>query len=259
MLKIATPISHLFSDPESAQDIIRASDCLECRNGSVEATYPAQEVFHCHIQPIHEMGRQEFAYLKNLARNKPDLRLITFHAASSCHEPVLKDGIFQPGGRSYERGELLENARKNLPEIKAVFGPQVDIAIENNNFYPTPAYQWVTDAAFLSEAVYENDIFFLFDMSHARITVINRQQPYEEYLSGLPLKRLIQIHICRFEIQDGTARDIHQLPTEEDWAESLRLVKECPGTRYITVEYYQDKTLLIESLNRARRLFDGIS
>ena len=39
MLRLATPISHLFKDEEQARKIINASDCLECRDYGFDKDY----------------------------------------------------------------------------------------------------------------------------------------------------------------------------------------------------------------------------
>lgn len=71
--KLATPISHLFSNDENVQKIIKASDCLECRDRSIDQTYSNQEVFHCDLQPIHYMGTDELKYLQKIKKIKRTL------------------------------------------------------------------------------------------------------------------------------------------------------------------------------------------
>ncbi len=63
MIKLATPISHLFEDNNFGQSIIEHSDCLECRDRSIDSTAPNQELFHCELQPIHEWSKAELDYL----------------------------------------------------------------------------------------------------------------------------------------------------------------------------------------------------
>ena len=78
------------------------------------------------------------------------------------------------GGREYTFREMKHFAKNNLSQIKSMFGSKVDIAVENTNFYPTDAYKNVTEAKFISEIVYENNIKFLFDIAHAKITCFKK-------------------------------------------------------------------------------------
>jgi len=260
MIKIASPISHLFDDPKNAREIVTHSDSLECRDESLEAEFPGQELFHCDIQPIHELRNGDFRYLERIANLKPDLKLVSFHAASSCSNPFIKDAVFQPGGVQYSREAMLKNARRNIRIIKGIFGAMVGIAIENNNYHPTSAYRFVTGADFIREIVWDNEILFLFDMAHGRITAHNSQWDYEDYKKALPLDRTVQIHVCRHFIDEqGCARDAHEIPGERQWKEVEDFISGNQTIEYLTIEYYRKTSKLIDSLKRAKETINAVS
>lgn len=253
MIKIATPISHLFDSRNHALEIMSNSDCLECRDESINTNFEGQELFHCHMQPIHELGDNDLRYLEKIIRLKPDLKLITFHAASSCSRPILKRNIFQPGGKQYSKDEMLQFSLDNFAKIKGLVGQNVKIAIENNNYYPTEAYRWVTDSDFIRNIVYENDIFFLFDIAHARISSHNMGLPYNNYIHKLPLERTIQIHICSYGVnEEKLAYDAHNYPDEKEWKEAENVIASNQKVEYLSVEYYKDRENLIKALVRAK-------
>jgi uncharacterized protein (UPF0276 family) len=255
MFRIATPVSQLFDNSTAALEIISESDCLECRDASVSAAFSAQVVFHCDIQPIHELSKEDFFYLEKIAEAKMDLKLVSFHAASSCNKPYIDGYMFRPEGTRYSRGQMLRSARANFLRIKAIFGREIKIALENNNYYPTEAYQFVTDTEFIREIVYENDISFLFDVAHARITAHNKKLVYEDYRNRLPLDKMVQIHLCRFSVdENGLAYDAHTPPGEEEWQEVRSLIPAYPGVEYLTIEFYRDKNKLIKSLKKAKEI-----
>ena len=70
--------------------------------------------------------------------------------------------MFQPGGKELSREELLENARENTIKMKKIFGDEVFICAENNNYFPTPAYKWITDADFIFELITEKQYPYAF-------------------------------------------------------------------------------------------------
>jgi len=239
--KLATPISHLFLNEENARKIIEASDCLECRDRSFEKTDSIQEVFHCDLQPIQNLSQLEFNYLESIKKKKPDLNLISFHMASCYDSPAIKDGKFIPGGNKIKRETLILNASKNLTKIKELFGPTVNIAIENNNYYKTEAYDFITDPEFITMVVEQNDINFLFDIAHARVSAFYQGVSFENYTSRLPLDRLIQIHISRPGYnENGEIFDKHELPRDEEFMEVINLLKSYSTVKYLTIEYYRD-------------------
>ena len=254
MVKIATPISHLFENKKYAKEIMEHSDCLECRDESLSSPLLNQEVFHCELQPIHKLTKLNFKYLELLKQNKRDLKLLTFHVASSCDRPYLKNGIFEKGGKEYTEKEALKNAKMNFRKIRSIFNKNIKIAIENANYYPTNAYKYVTDASFISRIVNENNIDFVFDIAHARITAHNKEIDYEEYKYSLPIDKAIQTHISSFKVlQNHLAYDAHEYPKTRELAEVKGLLKNV-GVRYLTVEYYKNIRYLMHSLKLLREL-----
>ena len=68
MIKLATPVSHLFENKEYEETIVKESDVLECRDRSVnyDKHLDKQELFHCELQPIHEWSDAEWEYLQKI-------------------------------------------------------------------------------------------------------------------------------------------------------------------------------------------------
>jgi len=260
MIEIATPISTLFNKLINAIEIIKYSDCLECREQSFHSTFSNQKVFHCDIQLIHKFGRDKFSFLEKLADLKKELQLISFHMASSCSNPFLDNFMFKPGGFQLSRKEMLNNAKKNIKIIKSIFEPEVKIAVENNNYYPSEAYNYITDSKFISEVVYDNDIYFLYDMAHAGITAHNKCLLLQDYQIQLPLDRVIQVHISRYKKnRDNIAIDSHLLPDTNEYNELLKIISIAKSIEYVTIEYYKDINRLIASLKKLRKFLYELS
>lgn len=254
--KISLPISHLFEKEENISQLSGKYDCLETRPFTLNCSLPDQQLFHAdNIQPIHELADSDFKFLEEIREKKKDLKAISFHCASCCLEPEVKDGIFYKGkNRSYARDEMYKNAERNLSIIKSIFPDTTSISIENNNYYPTDAYMHVTEAQFIRDIVYDNDICFLFDNAHARVTAFNSKISYDSYIKNLPLDKMNQIQFCEaFVPETGLARDIHELPTDKTVEEIVTLAREY-DVQYVTPEYYKSIERLIkllESLNNA--------
>jgi len=139
--------------------------------------------------------------------------------------------------------------------LREKLSPDTAIGLENNNYYPTPAYQDVTDGDFISEVLEENDLFLLLDIAHAMVAAHNKNLSYDQYIASLPLHRIIQLHICQPKLPvGGVAVDAHGAPDEGMFQEVLRLVEKLPNIKYLTIEYYKDKDILIESILHLRQL-----
>ncbi|HIA12035.1 MAG TPA: DUF692 family protein [Flavobacteriales bacterium] len=254
MIELATPISHLFKDEEVAKEIIQHSDVLECRDEEIDSNYPRQDVFHCELQIQHKHDEMIFSYLEKIKAQKSDLKLISFHMASGCTNPRLINGVYQVGGTELSRAQMKENATENVARFREIFGETI-LAVENNNFYPNTAYNYIADPDFIAEVVDENNLSFLFDTAHAKISAHNKQMEFEEYKNMLPLTRMIQVHICKPAIdQDNMAYDAHHCPDEDDLNEVKELLLAYKTIKYLTVEYYKDKENLINSLKQFKKL-----
>lgn len=219
------------------------------------------ELFHSDLQLIHEWGSAEWSFLEKIKNKKQNLKLLTFHLASCCEKPYMSKGVFQLGGREYSRDEMKYFAKNNSTKIKNMFDDSIDIAIENNNYYPTPAYRDITDANFISEVVKENNIKFLFDIAHAKITCFNKNINFEKYKRDLPLDKIIQIHICAHKIDNklNQAYDAHNFPNDEEFLEVSTIVTEYKDLKYLTIEYYRDIKNLEVSLIKFKNLINSFN
>jgi len=257
MIKIATPISHLFDENKKwGKVIIDNSDVLECRDRSISHNFDNQELFHCELQPIHEWNDKEWSFLRKIKDSKPNLKLLTLHIASCCDNPKLNNKIFELGGREYSREEMKYFARENFNKIKSMFGNSVDIAVENNNYYPTEAYRDVTDPEFISDIVSDNNLRFLFDIAHAKVTCFNKNINFERYKKKLPLDKIIQLHICSYAVDEklNQAYDAHNYPNDEELLEVSNIIEKFKNLKYLTVEYYRDIENLEISLKKVKEL-----
>ncbi|MBI3336764.1 DUF692 family protein [Candidatus Peregrinibacteria bacterium] len=257
--RIASPISTFFADFHAAEGIMRASDCLECRDHFAQQQYPHEELFHFEAELIKSWSDSERSFIQKNIAAKPDLRILSFHAGSSFTKPKIVNQHFEPGGERVAASDLQKNARENVMWLRSVLDKEQTIALENNNYYATPAYDDVTDGSFLTAVLEENNIALLFDIAHAHITACNRGLSFEEYTANLPLQRAVQIHISRCIINpDGSASDAHLPPDGEVFAEVKTFTLRFPQIRYFTIEYYQDAGILLQSLVRLRALLSTL-
>ena len=258
MYKLATPISSLFKMIEFEKEIVKNSDFLECRDNSInyDKYSERQILFHSDLQPIHEWSNHEWNILKKIKKNKPYLKLISFHMAACCDNPILQNNIFQINGRVYSVSEMLYYSQKNIKNLKNFFGAKIEIAIENNNYYPTDAYNHITDANFIYDVVCENKIKLLFDLAHAKITSFNKNIKFMDYFKALPLKNIIQLHISKYALNHELhlAYDAHNRIDEFDVIEIKNIITNLKALEYITVEYYNDIRGLIDQIKMLKDL-----
>lgn len=255
MVWLATPISTLFENEAVAREIIAQSDCLECREHTLDSSAPRQYLIHFDKEIIHPWGVEDKDLISRAVDNKKEVRLISFHMACCCGQPVIREGRFQLGGEVFPRQQMLDFARENSRWLKAQWpGRSMEIAVENNNYYPTPAYAHISDADFITAVVEQNDLRFLFDLAHAKIAAHNRRLDYAHYVGGLPMRRMVQLHVSQHAVNaEGLAYDAHQVLAEDLQPEVQAILKRF-APAYLTIEYYKDKDNLLRLLKEYKAL-----
>lgn len=259
MKKIATPISTLFAEHDnSVQKIVSSSDCLEGRDHSLNWDFN-YELFHSDIQPVHVLKNRDWCQLEEIKKNSKNLKLVSFHIATCCDQPFLdKRGVYQIGGIVYDRNQMIDNASMNIDRIKSFLSSDTTVALENNNWLESSAYQDVTDADFISEVVQESGTSFLFDYAHAFITSNRKRVAFSEYMSQLPLERTAQVHFSKCSLVNGKYVDSHGHLDTNDIDEIWEKVRDLPA-KYFTIEYYKEVNGLIKMNHYLKQLLSGNS
>jgi len=135
----------------------------------------------------------------------------------------------------------------------------VPLLVENMPRSHTNGHDYQADPLFISQVVEESSCRFLLDLAHARVSAAMRQQPIREYLTQLPLHRLVEIHVSGPRpIKGGRLVDAHQSLQEQDYS-LLKWVLSRARPQAVTLEYWRDATLLQEQLLHLRRLLDTIT
>lgn len=139
--------------------------------------------------------------------------------------------------KNQTREETLDAIQRNVAEYRRIFAK--DVVLEN-----IPYREYYKDCLYLiqpeviSQIVYENDCNFLFDISHARKAALFLEMPFEEYVSKLPMDRVIEFHLAgMFTMPDGTQMDYHGAMQEEDYKFLEEAIAKYPTLKYITLEY----------------------
>ena len=158
--------------------------------------------------------------------------------------------------------ETLKAISDNVKIFKETFNTQ--IALENIPYRTRFLHcTYLMDPDVISQIVHENDCYFLFDISHARKAAEGLNIPFDEYVSRLPMDRVVEFHLAgMYDIptitdgnrlqytkkqidfinelhnQFGDRVDYHGKLQEEDY-EFLKeaVVKYKDTLKYITLEY----------------------
>ena len=150
--------------------------------------------------------------------------------------------------------EYLDRAVRNVEWLRSQYPGEIQA--ENNNYFPTGAYERTCEPEFISLVVRAARVSLLLDVGHALVSAhyLQYRSPME-YISQLPLDVVRGIQLSHAGSLNGVVEDLHEAPTDQD----LRLVEEILAARapveFLSVEYYRHADILCSvyhSLDRWR-------
>lgn len=259
-IKILTPISHIFKESELAEDISYLSDELEARERTCELNFKKTTHYHIDFDLNIGLNNNQIEFLERYVKPRENIKTLTFQAARDCNEVILKNNKYHPNSLPLTIYDQIENTKKSLNRIQDIVGSYRNIGIENNNYYPTGAYDICTSTEFLVSCSEDLGLHLLFDIAHAIVTCTNKNLSYEDYaiklLTNMECK---QVHLCEPSFTYGNklpkAIDSHNLPSPKSTQDTLKMMDKW-NINYLTIEYYKNADTLKEYLNYLKTLIN---
>jgi len=146
----------------------------------------------------------------------------------------------------------------------------VPLLIENMDFSPFYTYDTTVietvEPGFLCSLMGQTNTYFLFDLSHAKVSAYQLKMDIIDYIENLPLERIKEIHFSgSFYTKDEGFRDIHGIMNEDDYTIAAYLansprIKAAKQLDVVTLEYGScdeaNKDDIIEQMTRLKYLFN---
>lgn len=153
------------------------------------------------------------------------------------------------------REQVMANITKHGIRLRDWAG--VPLLLENYNYHPTNAYEYVCEPDLFSQLVEVVGAEVLLDLPHARISAYNMgwADP-RDYLAALPLHKVREIHFNRPHFDGKQMLDFHQPIQADDLALLGWVIERCPNLQVVTLEseapseeaFREEVRLLRESL-----------
>lgn len=218
------------------------------------------------LRPIllHGLGYFEHTGMKNI-------EIVDFNRANDliekCKSPhygvhlSIKNSDMHPGMTDEEIYELMcsqiQIFKKNL---------SVPLLLENTPDSPEDRatfdhYPYIMPEQF-NRLLAENNVSFLLDLTHAKITAKYRGWDIHDYIKQLPLSRVVEIHVNGSGLdKDGFPADTHQAMEDEDY-KLLEWVLNYTNPYLVTLEYngtdMEDDSTVINSLGKQLNKIENI-
>ena len=178
----------------------------------------------------------------------------SLHLGFSAEEVDFYDEAMRALTPLQPRKLVLDRCITRLKQLKALL--PVPILIENLDYNPTQAYEYVCEPAFIQHVLSETDTCLLFDLAHARVTAHAFEMSVEDYIDQLPLEKIRQIHLNRPGWREGRLVDSHLALEDDDYQLFERILQECEPWS-VTLEYNHDSDQIPFQIERLRVILNN--
>lgn len=238
---LTLPISQIIN--KENYSLIPGIKALEYKDPRPILDKKMESLFHSGYGIIQEEFLSYFdSIVDYLVENK--VKMFSFDLGPSTERVEVEDYYYISKSKILKKNDLFEVIRHRIRYIKNRYKGK--IAMENLNYFPTSAYTHVCETDFISDIVKENDVYLLLDIAHAVISAHNMSVDIYEYISLLPLSRVKEIHLSAPGITDGKWRDLHGIPTYEEYEVLDYISKQLIEEPYLVVECYNNLAVLLE-------------
>jgi uncharacterized protein (UPF0276 family) len=131
----------------------------------------------------------------------------------------------------------------------------VPVLLENTPPLPFEGYDFEARPERITEVIEKTGCGLVLDTGHARLAAETLGLDVCDYVSGLPLDRVVQVHVSGPRERDGRLFDAHESLQDVDYA-LLSDVLETTSPQALTLEYIRERDTLREQLCRLRDLLE---
>lgn len=175
----------------------------------------------------------------------------SLHLGFSAAEVDFYNEAMQATSPLQQRELVLERCVHRLSQMKTLV--PVPILIENLDYNPTNAYEYVCEPVFIRQVLEETATWLLLDLAHARVTAHAFGIAVEDYIDQLPLTKVRQIHLNRPGWRDNRLVDSHLALEEEDYQLFENILSQCQPWA-VTLEYNKDHDLIWSQIEQLREI-----
>ncbi|HLW47605.1 MAG TPA: DUF692 family protein [bacterium] len=175
---------------------------------------------------------------------------ISTHLGFACAEVAPDGRMMMPRSPVLARDDVRASIVRTARGLAAAL--RVPLLLENLDYWPTGAYEYVSEPAFVADVLAEAGVEFLLDLAHAQVAAARLGLPVDDYVARLPLKRVREIHVSGPRLREGGLIDAHDSLTDEDYR-LLGRVLAASRPAAVTFEYHgADGSAVAAELARLR-------
>lgn len=211
---------------------------------------PANLSDYSQVKAYHTNGLVDRQFAQNMTDNfisllnKNEVFHISFDCGPSCRDVYFnaeKNHCYWPkdSSETLQPNQIMQIAKQRTNIIRKIF--EGTIALENLDYHPGGAYEYVCEPEFISRLLRELDVYLVLDIAHALITSHSFGIDPIKYISRLPLELVREVHLSH----PKQTQDSHDCPEAVEYELLGHILKHC-RPEFVMLEYYQDPAKIIE-------------
>lgn len=249
-MKLVLPVSYLINDDNVSS--VPGIDALEYKMPQTVKWAGKTLFFHAAHGITHDGFTEFFDSVADfLIRNRIGLFSCDLGPAAEVVENP--DFYYRPRSKILSAQEMEDKISDRISYVRNNYSGE--IALENLNFFKSPAYEHVCEPDFITKIVRQNDIYLLLDVAHALVSAFNMNIRASDYISSLPLDRVIEMHISGPAIINGICRDSHDKPGDFIFETLDSILPMVRPDVYVAVEYYKDYSEMVDIYGKLEKKY----
>jgi len=133
---------------------------------------------------------------------------------------------------------------------------RVPVTLENTEPLPFDGYDFEVRTERITEVLEKTECGLVLDTGHARVSAAVLGMDVRDYVRGLPLARVVQVHVSGPRMRGGHLADVHEPMQAIDY-ELLDFVLARTHPRVVTLEYIREREALREQLHHLRTILES--
>ncbi|MBL7199588.1 MAG: DUF692 family protein [Anaerolineae bacterium] len=134
----------------------------------------------------------------------------------------------------------------------------VPVLLENIPPLPFDGYHFEAETKRITSVIERTGCGLVLDIGHARVSADRLGMDVHDYLTDLPLERVVQVHVSGVRERGGGLTDAHEPLQPADYG-LLRYVLDRTHPQMVTLEYVRERDALLEQLVHLRDLLGSAS
>lgn len=254
--KPVLPVSHVFSQLPAS--FISKFDTLEMKTVQpVPVESKKKIIFHSGFSIIEEhfLPRLHQCNFFSFVQ-KYEIQRVSFDIGPCFRRFKTVNNRYVGIGKQVSPDEIERHCAEKIEYLKAKLPGSCEIAIENLNYYNTPAYEGVCLPEFYNKLCRKFGMSLVLDLPHAQVTAWNLSESFPEHIERFDLSLICEYHISKMDVtSSGEAVDSHREPDDAEFALLYHLLKKTNRSLDVVIEYYRNPERIVNIYSQMNRFF----